>query len=98
MSADGTWEITIQTPMGAQTSTVELTTDGGALTGSQSGNGETGAIYDGSVDGDTVTWKADVTKPFALSITFSGTIDGDAISGKAQAGAFPPMPFTGSRS
>ena len=28
MSADGTWNITVQTPMGAQTSTVELVTDG----------------------------------------------------------------------
>ena len=28
MSADGTWNITLQTPMGAQSSTVELVTDG----------------------------------------------------------------------
>ena len=58
MSADGTWNITVQTPMGAQDSTVELVSDGSALTGTQSGNGESGPIYDGSVDGDTISGTA----------------------------------------
>lgn len=97
MSADGTWKITVQTPMGAQSSTVELSTDGGELTGTQSGNGESGAIYDGGIDGDSVTWKVDITRPMALTVTFSATIDGDAISGTAKAGAFGSSPFSGSR-
>ena len=97
MSVDGTWEVTVQTPMGAQTGTVTLTSDGWLLTGTQSGNGETGDIYDGSVDGETATWKIDVKTPFPLSIEFTGTVDGDSISGHAKAGAFPPAPFTGSR-
>ena len=42
MSVDGTWKITVQTPMGAQESTIELVSDGSALTGTQSGNGECG--------------------------------------------------------
>ena len=32
MSADGTWKITVQTPMGAQSSTVELASDDGNRT------------------------------------------------------------------
>ena len=97
MSVEGKWEITVQTPMGAQSSTLELAADGSSLTGTQSGNGETIAIYDGSVDGDAATWKLDVQQPMPLSITFTATVDGDSISGQAQAGAFPPAPFTGSR-
>jgi hypothetical protein len=97
MSADGTWNITVQTPMGAQASTVELITDGAALSGTQSGNGESGPIYDGSADGDNAKWKIDITRPLALTVTFTATVEGDAISGTARAGAFPPSPFSGTR-
>jgi hypothetical protein len=97
MSVDGTWKITVQTPMGSQISTVDLVSDGTSLTGTQSGNGESGPIYDGSVEGDTATWKVDITRPLALSVTFKATVDGDSISGTANAGAFGPSPFRGSR-
>ena len=97
MSADGTWKITVQTPMGNQSSILELATDGASLTGTQSGNGESGPIYDGSVDGDSATWKVDITRPMALTVTFNATVSGDKISGTAEAGMFPPSPFSGSR-
>ena len=97
MSADGTWKITVQTPMGVQISTVELVTDGNTLTGTQSGNGESAAIYEGSVEGDTATWKVDITRPLPLSVTFTATVDGDSISGTAKAGMFPKSTFAGSR-
>ena len=97
MSADGTWKITVQTPMGSQSSTVELATDGATLTGTQTGNGESGPIYDGSADGDTATWKVDITRPLSLTVTFNATVSGDSISGTAEAGMFPPSPFSGSR-
>jgi hypothetical protein len=97
MSADGTWNITVQTLMGAQTSTVELLTDGTTLSGTQSGNGESGAIYDGAIDGNAASWKVDITRPLALTVEFTATVDGDSISGTARAGSFPPAPFTGSR-
>jgi hypothetical protein len=97
MSADGTWNITVDTPMGTQSSTLELASDGASLTGTQSGNGESGPIYEGSVDGDEVTWKVDITRPMALTVTFKGKVDGDRISGKASAGIFPPAPFDGTR-
>ncbi len=97
MSADGTWNITLQTPMGAQSSTVELVTDGNALSGTQSGNGESGPIQDGHIDGDTATWKVSITRPMSLTVTFTAKIDGDSISGTAKAGMFPKSTFSGSR-
>jgi hypothetical protein len=97
MSADGTWEITVKTPLGAQKSTLVLATEGDTLTGEQSGNGDSGPIYAGTIEGDSVSWKVDVTKPFSLSIEFTATIEGDAISGKAKAPGFPGMSFSGSR-
>jgi hypothetical protein len=97
MSVDGTWKITLQTVMGAQSSTIELHSDGSALTGTQSGNGESGPIYDGSADGDTATWKVDITRPMALTVEFTATVDGDSISGEARAGVFPRSTFSGTR-
>jgi hypothetical protein len=97
MSVDGKWNITVQTPMGAQSSTLELVTDGAGLTGSQSGNGESGAIYEGRVEGDTASWKVDITRPMSLTVSFSATVDGDSISGTAKAGMFPKSTFVGTR-
>src|SRR4051794_16426079 len=57
MAVDGTWTITISTPMGERQSTVALTTSGGTLTGTQSADGESTAIADGKVSGDEVAWK-----------------------------------------
>lgn len=97
MSADGTWQITVNTPMGAQATTLSLRSEGAALSGEQSADESTTAIYDGSIEGDEVRWKVDVTKPMALTVSFRGKIDGDTISGKAKAGMFPAMAFEGSR-
>ena len=97
MSADGSWEITVNSPLGEQESTVELQTDGNTLSGVQSGEGQSGPIYDGKADGDRVSWKVDVTHPMKLTIHFEGTVEGDSISGTAKAGMFPKMKFSGSR-
>lgn len=97
MSADGTWDITVNTPMGAQATKLTLRTDGAALSGEQSADGSSTAIYDGSVDGDEVRWKVDVTKPMSLTVSFKGKVEGDKITGKAKAGMFPAMAFEGSR-
>ena len=37
MSADGTWTTTMNTPMGVQNGTMELTTDGATLSGTLTG-------------------------------------------------------------
>jgi hypothetical protein len=95
VSIDGSWEITVQTPMGPQASKLEVRTDGTTLTGTQSGAGDQTDIYEGSVDGDNATWKIDVKQPFPMTVTFNATVAGQSISGTAQAGAFPPAPFTG---
>ena len=57
MSADGTWNLTMQTPMGERRSTLTLSTSGGTLTGKQEAEGNTTDIADGSVNGNDVSWK-----------------------------------------
>lgn len=97
MSADGTWNTTMQTPMGPQQGTLELKTDGNVLTGKLSGSQGEIEIKEGTVDGDSLAWKADITTPMAMTLEFTATVDGDEISGNVKLGAFGNASLTGTR-
>jgi hypothetical protein len=97
MSADGTWNTTINTPMGAQNGTLTLTTDGAALSGKMAGPQGELELQDGAVDGETLTWKADVTSPMAMTLEFTASVSGDEISGTVKLGAFGDASFSGTR-
>jgi hypothetical protein len=97
MSADGTWNITIDTPMGQKEAQLALAADGGKLTGTQSADGNSGEIMEGSVSGSDVSWKIDIVDPMPMTLEFSGTVEGDTMSGDVRAGAFGSFPFTGRR-
>jgi hypothetical protein len=83
--------------MGAQPSTLTVTADGGALTGTQSAQGNTQPIANGKIDGDTVTWSNSITTPFPMTLEFTGKLDGDTLNGNVKAGSFGSFPFTGKR-
>jgi hypothetical protein len=97
MSANGTWNIVIDTPMGQREAQLTLTSDGGKLTGSHAAEGSAGEIMDGTISGNQVGWKADITDPMPMTLEFSGTVEGDTMSGDVRAGAFGSFPFTGRR-
>lgn len=97
MSVDGTWNITMQTPLGARTGTITLSTASGGLTGTMSGEAGATEIADGAVDGNTASWKADITDPMALTLEFSATVDGDTMTGSVKLGMFGNAPLTGTR-
>ena len=97
MSADGTWNLTMQTPMGERRSTLTLATSGGSLTGSQEAEGNTTDITDGSVSGNDVSWKVAITNPMPLTLTFSGSVNGNTLNGTADTGMFGSFPFSGTR-
>jgi hypothetical protein len=97
MSVDGSWKIVVNSPMGKQESGLELKAEGGVLTGTQSGQGQSGPIKDGKVDGDTVSWSNAITSPFPMTLEFTGTVAGDTLNGKVKAGSFGSFDFTGAR-
>ncbi len=98
MAIDGIWNLTVNTPMGPQASTLTIATSGASLTGTQSaGHSEGQAISDGTVNGNAVTWKSAITKPMPMTLSFSGTVDGDTISGDVKLGMFGTQPFSGTR-
>ena len=97
MSADGTWNTTINTPMGAQNGTLTLSTEGGNLTGKMASPQGEMDIQDGAIDGDTLSWKADITSPMPMTLEFSASVNGDEISGTVKLGAFGDASFSGTR-
>ena len=97
MAADGTWNLTMQTPMGERRSTLTLSTAGGTLTGKQEAEGNTTDIADGTVNGNDLSWKVSITNPMPLTLTFNGTVDGNNLTGTADTGMFGSFPFQGTR-
>ena len=97
MSADGTWNLTMQTPMGERRSSLTLSTAGGKLTGTQEAEGNTTEIADGSVNGNDLSWKVAITNPMPLTLTFSGSVNGNTLNGTADTGMFGSFPFEGTR-
>ena len=98
MAVDGTWKLTVNTPMGAQESTLVLTNSGGVPSGTQSAGASEGRpIDDVTVNGNEVSWKSSITKPMSLTLEFSGTVEGDSISGKVKLGMFGTQSFSGVR-
>ena len=97
MSADGTWNVTLNTPMGAQAGTLELATDGNTLTGTMSGPQGSMELENGTADGDSLSWTVNMTQPMPITIEATANVDGDEISGEAKLGAFGTATFSGNR-
>ena len=96
-SIDGVWNATMNTPLGARQVTLTLASDGGTLTGTMAADEGTIEIKDGTVDGDSSSWKADITNPMPLTPQFAATVDGDEITGNVKLGGFGNASFTGTR-
>jgi hypothetical protein len=96
MAIDGKWEITINSPMGAQKAQLDLKSDGASLSGTQNAQGSTQPV-NGKVDGNKLSWSANITSPMPLTLEFAGNVEGDKISGSVKAGAFGSFPFSGGK-
>jgi hypothetical protein len=97
MAVDGNWKVAMETPLGTREAQLSLTASGGTLTGTMAGEAGTTDIYEGSVNGNNVAFKVDISQPMPLTLEFSAAIDGDRISGSVKLGMFGDAPLTGSR-
>jgi hypothetical protein len=97
MAVDGKWNVTVNSPMGAQKSELNFTADGGTLKGTGTAQGNSQEIADGKIDGNNIGWKVSITSPFPMTLEFAGTVDGDAMSGNVKAGSFGSFPWSGTR-
>lgn len=96
MSADGTWNVTLNTPMGAQSGTLVLKASNGSLEGTMTGPQGEVALEEGKADGDSLSW-AITAQQMNMKIMFTATVEGDKISGEAELGSFGKASFEGTR-
>ena len=78
---DGKWSATRETPRGEMTTTFNLKSDGGTVTGTVANDimGES-EIQDGKIDGDTITFKQVMDRGGRqMTFLYTGKIKGDEI-------------------
>jgi hypothetical protein len=98
MSADGTWKMTMKTPIGERKGTLTLKSADAALTGKMTNEeGNSVDIFDGKAGGDSISFKAAIKNPMPLTLEFSGKVAGDSLSGTVNASGVGSWPFSGTR-
>jgi hypothetical protein len=98
MSADGNWNLVVSTPMGERLGSLSLKTEGTTLQGSQAADGNSTEIFDGTVNGNEISWKVSITDPMPMTLEFTGTVEGDEMAGTVKLGEFGDSSFSGIRS
>ncbi len=96
-SVAGAWEITVDTPQGPNTSTLNLKQDGDKLTGDlASAMGSTPVT--GTFSAGTVAVIANIdVQGTSLQLGINGKVDADTMNGSVKFGDFGEFPFTGKR-
>lgn len=98
MAVDGTWNITLKTPMGDRPVTVTLNTDGNELSGTFAAPQGDQPFEGGTASGNEATWSTMFNGAMGeMKLDFVGAVDGDTIDGTVQFGAFGSGTFTGTR-
>ncbi len=93
---DGTYDVVVKSPLGDQKSTLTVKSDGATFTGTNAGAMGSNDIS-GDVNGNTLSWKQQMTVPMPMTLDMNVTVDGDAVSGTVGAGAFGSFPLAGTR-
>lgn len=98
MSVDGKWNLVIESPMGRQQVSVDLVENAGTVTGTMVNTGQnlSTEIFDGTVDGDALRFKAKLPH-LKMTVTFDLTVHGTELSGKVKAGKFGGFKVSGER-
>jgi hypothetical protein len=93
----GSWELSVETPQGANTSTLSLKQDADKLTGELSS--QLGSVpVTGTSTGDDASVVANIdVQGISLQLTFTGKVAGDTFNGQVKLGDFGEFPFTGKR-
>jgi hypothetical protein len=97
MPVDGNWNCTMDTPLGERKLILNLAANSSDLTGTIGNGSESTPIQDGRADGDTATWKADISNPISMTLEFAVTVTGDNMAGSVKLGMFGNAPLRGTR-
>ena len=93
---DGSWDCVVKSPLGDQKMTIVVKTDGATWSGTVSGAMGASDIS-GEADGETISWKQQMTVPMPMTLDCQATASGDTLTGTVGAGAFGSFPLNGTR-
>jgi len=96
MAVDGTYNCTVKSPLGDQNLTMTVKSEGSTFTGTASGAMGASDVS-GTVNGNTISWKQQVSVPMPMTLDCEATIEGDTVNGSVAAGAFGSFPMSGTR-
>ena len=97
MAVDGTYNLTMNTPMGPQQGKLTLKSAGNSLSGIYENIMGPQEFSGGTVDGNRCVWNTTATTPMGpIDLKITAAVDGDRISGQAVA-PFGIMTFEGSK-
>lgn len=97
MSLDGSWNCTLDTPLGERKVLLTLAANGAELTGTIGNGSESTPIQDGRADGNNATWKTKISKPVSMTMEFNVTVTGNEMGGTVKLGMFGNAPLRGTR-
>jgi hypothetical protein len=90
----GSWDVTINTPFGAQVLTLKFADEHTGVARYRSGSVP---LQNVAVSGNTATCSVRITEPMSVTLKCSVEVDGDFLSGTASAGFFGRFALTGRR-
>jgi hypothetical protein len=95
-SVGGNWDMTLHAPQEELPCVIAINAaaPSGTLVAS---TGPEAEMLDLVIDGDTLSWRARITKPMPLMVEFTATVDGDQMTGTATAASIIKIPFDGTR-
>jgi len=94
----GNWDVTINSPQGANTSLVVFKQDGEKVSGVLKGRGGELPFEGGTLTGNDLKFSFTInTQGMALPITLTGKVAGDTMTGKADFGGFAEGDWTAKR-
>jgi hypothetical protein len=97
-SAIGAWELTIETPQGASTSTLTLKQEGDKLAGDLANPQMGSTPVTGTFSAGTVAVIANIDiQGTSLQLGINGKVDADTMTGSVKFGDFGEFPFTAKR-
>jgi hypothetical protein len=97
MSVIGTWNLTMNSPLGAQTAILRIQEAGGAYQGTLTGKADPSPLEEVKVENANVSFAADADTPVGkMRLGFTGAVTDDSIAGKYNT-PFGAFDFSGAR-
>jgi hypothetical protein len=85
MSFDGTYQVSVKTPMGQLQGKLTIKSVGDGFSGSLETPSGTTQFSSGRIQGAGLQWQAETRTPLGkFNVDYSATIEGDRISGEAK--------------